>query len=48
MVRTARSQRPTQPMLTVTQLLGLYMIIAVAFWVSPPDALDNVLTLLRR
>ena len=23
------------------QLLGLYFIIALAFWVSPPDALDK-------
>lgn len=31
--QTGLTQRP--------QLLGLYMIIALAFWASPPDALQK-------
>jgi Ca2+:H+ antiporter len=33
-------------LLTTAQLLGLYVIIALAFWASPTDALGKALALL--
>lgn len=38
---------PAEPwqQLTLTQLLGLYLIIAVAFWASPSSALDKAASL---
>lgn len=38
---------PVEPLqqLTLSQLLGLYLIIAVAFWASPSSALDKAASL---
>lgn len=30
-----------------SQLFGLYLIIALAFWAAPSDALDKVLALIH-
>ena len=37
---------PKEQQLTTPQLFGLYLIIALAFWASPTDALGKALALL--